>query len=83
MVRETVRQWALMEFHHGDVSEKEESALLDLLAEMMTPLSSGRDAVAKRVAQKSEIRESLKAARTQNRFSGADVPIELDEAELD
>jgi metallophosphoesterase superfamily enzyme len=84
MVRETVRIWARMEYHHGDVSEKDQEELLELLAEMMTPpASGGKDAVAARVAQKAEIREGLKTARTQSRISGAYAVVELDEAGSD
>ena len=82
MVRETIRIWALMEYHHGDVSDEERDALGDLLAEMMTPLASGgKDAVATRAAQMAEIREGLRTARTQSRFTDSDSVIELEETE--
>jgi hypothetical protein len=82
MVTETVRQWALMEYHHGDISAKDQSELLDLLTEMMTPTASGgKDAVATRAGQMAEIREGLKAARTQSRFSGMDSVVNEAEAE--
>ncbi len=76
MVSESVRLWALMEYHHGDVSDEEKDALEDLLVEMMTPVASGgKDAVATRAAQMAEIREGLRTARTQSRFIEADVAV--------
>jgi hypothetical protein len=75
MVREIVRVWATMEYHHGDLSTGTRLELENVLVEVTTPelASGGKDAVALRAAQMAEVRDGLRRARTQSQWAQSDA----------
>ena len=79
MVRETVKAWAMMEYHHGELSDETRSGLENVLVEIMTPdLGRGRAAGASRSAQMAEVRRSLQKARMRSHLSQTEM-IEIEE----
>ncbi len=84
MVRETVRLWATIEYHHGDLSEGTRGEVEDVLVEIMTPemASGGRAAIGMRADEKAKIREGLRRGRAETRWADAEAK-ELEEGESD
>jgi hypothetical protein len=82
MVREVVRVWATMEYHHGRLADGIRLELENVLIEITTPelASGGRDAVALRASQMAEIRDGLRQARTQSKWAESDAVV-IEESE--
>lgn len=75
MVRETVRIWAQMEYHGGELSSSESAAVEDILVELLTPdaPSGGQGAVPARAAHAAEVREGLRKRKTEVRWADTDA----------
>jgi predicted MPP superfamily phosphohydrolase len=81
MVRETVRVWSMMEYHHGNLSDGTRLELENLLVEIMTPdQGRGQAAAATRTAQMAEVRHRLQRARIRSQLGSPDV-VEISEGE--
>jgi hypothetical protein len=83
IVQELIRDWTLHQYQTKKLRRRDESAVEDLLAELLTPQRAPASSVADRATLRSQILEEIRRGRLEERFARRELPEDLDDDDMD